>query len=343
MISNNQISLISKKLIENLNIILEHFEIEYSETNTRFFFSCPAHNGDNNNACTIYKNTGVWNCHTALCHEKYKKTIIGFIRGVLCSRLDKDISFLDSVSYGANLVGLDIKSDIDLVDFNKQQKLANYNKLYDIFMKTNDGVGEPIHDNILEVIKIPSAYYIRRGYTEAILRKFNVGDCYDRSNPMFNRAVVPIYDVNKNYVGCSARATTEGYKPKWKNTEGMLKTNYIYGLDQAYDEIKRTGVIFLVEGPGDLWRMHEANYNNTGALFGVALTEAQLILLESLPISDIILATDSDKAGNEAAEKIKKQLQRKFNVRRLLTNYKDIGENQSDKLKEIIDKVWLKF
>lgn len=344
MISQQQISAISDKLLDCLSDVLDHFNIEYRESPSRYFFPCPIHNGDNEDGCTIYRNSGIWNCHTASCQDKYKKTILGFIRGVLSNRADREVSFVETLKYASRFTGDTLKQDVDMTEFKKMQEAKNTNKVFDIFMKS---LKDNCHNlkptvNISE-LKIPSQYYINRGFSKDTLCKFGVGECYERGNPMFNRSVVPIYDKEKKYIGCTGRATSEEFKPKWINSEGFLKNNYLYGLDFAYKAIQDTGKLFLVEGPGDLWRMHEASYNNTVAIFGAALSEQQLLILEGLPIFDLIISTDSDKAGEDAAKKIMKQCGRRYNYHRLLTGYKDVGDTNITQLQKIVGELWAKY
>jgi 5S rRNA maturation endonuclease (ribonuclease M5) len=344
LISSQQISSISDKLLDSLGDILDHFEIEYRESPSRYFFPCPIHNGDNADGCTIYRNSGVWNCHTASCQDKYKKTIIGFIRGVLSNRAGKEVSFTDTLKYTSRFTGSGIHHDVEMEVFKEREGVKKNNKIFSIFMQDVRESNSIISPTIkIEDLRVPSPYYINRGFSPDILNKFGVGECYERGNPMFNRCVVPIYDKEKKYIGCTGRATSEDFKPKWINSEGFLKNNYLYGLDLAYPSIVESGKLFLVEGPGDLWRMHEAGYNNTVAIFGAAMSEQQALILESLPIFDLIISTDSDLAGENAAKKIMKQCGRRYNYHRLLTGNKDVGGTEVNKLQEIVEKLWAKF
>ena len=51
----------------------------------------------------------------------------------------------------------------------------------------------------------------------------------------------------------------------------------------------------------------------TVGIFGTALSEDQLILLESSGALNIVILTDYDEAGNKAAESIIKKCGRRFN------------------------------
>ena len=80
---------------------------------------------------------------------------------------------------------------------------------------------------------------------------------------MSGRVVVPIYDENNNYVACIGRAVYQNMQPKWLHSKGFKKSSYLYGYNVAKDDIMKKGTIVLVEGQGDVWRMHEAGVTNT--------------------------------------------------------------------------------
>lgn len=337
LISQQQISQISNNILISIPDILDKFNIQYRETSTRFFFPCPIHDGDNQDACTIYKNSGIWNCHTNLCHEKYKKTILGFVRGLLCKKNHRNFSFDETLKFCCKIINHDIINDVNNAEYDKYKELKKYDKILDIFNKNIEIKNDTIEPIDLSKLNIPSQYFIKRGFLEKTLERFQVGECYEKNSSMFHRAIVPIYDKDNKYVGCTGRATSDNFKPKWINSKNFNKTSYLYGLNFALEDIKKTGKLFIVEGPGDLWKMYEAGYNNTCAILGAALTESQFLILENLPIFDLIIGTDPNNAGENVAAKIVEQCGRRFNYKRLLTRYTDIGETPTKEIQHMVE------
>jgi DNA primase len=154
---------------------------------------------------------------------------------------------------------------------------------------------------------------------------------------MSGRVVVPVYDEDYNYVGCVGRAIKEHLKPKWLHSQGFKK-NVLYGLNIAKEEIMNTGSVVLVEGQGDVWRLHEAGIANAVGIFGCSLNEDQLILLEQSGAMNVVILTDYDDAGNGAAEQIVKTCGRRFNYIRpeMIEGVKDVGDLTVQQIREFL-------
>ena len=153
---------------------------------------------------------------------------------------------------------------------------------------------------------------------------------------MSGRVVVPVYDECYNYVGCVGRSVNENMKPKWLHSKGFKKS-VLYGLNIAKEEILRTNTAILVEGQGDVWKMHQAGYTNTVGIFGSSINEEQLILLESSGALNIVILTDSDEAGNKAYEQIVKKCGRRFNYLRPQISHKDVGDMSIEQINQELD------
>ena len=152
--------------------------------------------------------------------------------------------------------------------------------------------------------------------------------------------MVPVYDEDYNYVGCIGRATSSHTQPKWMHSKGFKKSAYLYGLNLAKEEIQKTGLAVIVEGQGDVWKMHEAGLINTVGIFGSNLSDDQLVLLERSGALNLVILTDSDEAGEKAATQIANKGGRRFNYFRPPITEKDVGEMTIEQIKEqIIDQL----
>jgi DNA primase len=122
-------------------------------------------------------------------------------------------------------------------------------------------------------------------------------------------------------------------QPKWLHSKGFKK-EHLYGLNVARDSIIRERTVFLVEGQGDVWRMHEAGYSNSVGIFGAAISDEQLIILEEIGVMNVVILTDYDDAGNKAANQIIKKCGRRFNYLRPTLDAKDVGDLSIEQLQE---------
>ena len=115
------------------------------------------------------------------------------------------------------------------------------------------------------------------------------------------RLMFPIRDRRGRMAGFGGRSLDES-QPKYLNsprTPIFDKANILYGLDMAYEEIRKQKRAVVVEGYMDVLAAHQHGFRNVVASMGTALTEQQVGQLRGLA-SDFILALDPDAAGQEA-------------------------------------------
>lgn len=144
------------------------------------------------------------------------------------------------------------------------------------------------------------------GYTEAqaieagVVIKNDQGRVYDRFR---NRLMIPIRDDRGRVVGFGARALDPNDNPKYLNSPQSVmfdKSKTLFGLDTAKKAIRDTETAVIVEGYVDAIQAQQAGFHNVVAQMGTALTETQLGLLAPRYAKKIILALDSDAAGQNA-------------------------------------------
>ena len=217
-----------------------------------------------------------------------------------------------------------LEKDIDELDLESNH--TNTFKVVDVFNRSVERQESSIsRAEIRSKISIPSEYYMGRGYSAETLDIFDVGECLAENQP--------IYDEGYNYIGCVGRSRNENMKPKWLHSKGFRKS-VLYGLNVAKEHILETSSIVLVEGQGDVWRLHEAGIKNAVGIFGSSINDDQLILLESSGALDVIILTDTDEAGSKAYEQIIKKCGRRFNYYRPAISHKDVGDMSTEQIKE---------
>ena len=330
-LTQNEMWDIHVKIIPCIPKLLDYFKIEHEEHQDRFSFPCPVHGGDNPVGCALYHN-GIWQCWTRSCHQDFTNNLLGFVRGILTNNRGRDVSIAETVSFCLDFL-CDNAGDIDDNSISQNSQL----NVMDIFNKQPDKIQTNIsRDQITSKLKIPSQYYINRGFSPDTLKIFDVGLCTENNKQMSNRVVVPIYDEDFKYVGCAGRALGNEVKPKWLYSTGFKKC-VLYGFHLAKQRILETNSVILVEGQGDVWRMHEAGYSQTVGIFGCSVTDDQLLVLEKSGALDVIVLTDSDDAGQNAYKQIVKKCGRRFNYHRPSISTKDVGDMTIEQIRHELD------
>jgi 5S rRNA maturation endonuclease (ribonuclease M5) len=327
--SRSQIYSICSELSDKIPSLLIALKINYAQLENRIVFPCPVHNGDNPEGSCIFtdgtKSKGNWVCWTHGCEKDHGKNLIGFVKGVLQNKKNKAVSFSEALKFCLDFLNRKLE---DIEDEEISETLYNINKIIDIMTYEREQISTGIkRETILSAIDIPSPYFIGRGFLPETLLAFDVGDCHNKEKQMFNRAVVPVYDFDYNYIGCVGRSLDpENKKWKWVNSKGFKTSKFLYGLWKAKEFIEKTSTVILVEGQGDVWRLYEAGIKNAIGIFGSSLGDDQLSLLEELSILNVVILTDSDEAGQKALNGIINKCGRRFNYYTPKISTKDIGE-----------------
>ncbi|MFT6881591.1 MAG: DNA primase [Marinoscillum sp.] len=147
----------------------------------------------------------------------------------------------------------------------------------------------------------------QKGYRNEMLEEAGLiiskeeGKVYDRFR---NRVVFPIHNVTGKVVAFGARILVNDKKqPKYINspeTELYHKSNVLYGLYQAKQEIRKLDRVYLVEGYTDVISMHQTGIENVVSSSGTALTEEQIKILKRFT-ENVTVIFDGDAAGIKAS------------------------------------------
>ena len=179
------------------------------------------------------------------------------------------------------------------------------------------------------------AYFHERGFRDAIINRFQLGYCpnsgsaftdyatqhgydkdllikvgltgsyedriYDRYQ---GRVIFPIHNLTGKVIGFGGRILTkEKTKAKYVNSpesEIYNKSQTLYGIFFARNEISRLDNCILVEGYADVLSMHQAGIENVVASSGTSLTTEQIRMI-SRYTKNITMLYDGDAAGIHAA------------------------------------------
>lgn len=338
------------QLVDGLPEILDDFGIEYCEHHNRLSMPCPVHGGDNPEGCSVFIDgqtaQGNWVCFTHHCELNFDSSIFGFFRGILSHLERREVDFGYMLKWASDFLKLETSTPASIAQHKDRKQFANFCKKVSTTARSLRGTVP--RSKVRRFLQIPAEYYLERGYSKAVLEKYDVGFCNHKKSRMFLRVVVPVYDDNYTMIGCVGRTVQPkcnvcGYHhydnrgcptnkiekrwaSKWKNSDGFNASHYFYNLWEAKPTINKSGLVILVEGQGDVWRLEEAGIHNSLGLFGDELSDGQQCILEQLNVRHLVLATDNDLAGISAREKITDQCSRLFNVYEVSLPKHDVGQ-----------------
>jgi len=157
-----------------------------------------------------------------------------------------------------------------------------------------------------------SAYLTKKGFTVGELiasgtfgqSSYNRHQLYDRFQ---GRLVFPLADFRDRILGFSGRVLPGAKKELAKyinspETSIYHKSQTVFGLNLSKEFVKKNSTVIVTEGEFDMISPFQAGFKNIVAIKGTAFTSDQLQLLRRYA-DTLILALDSDFAGNNAARK----------------------------------------
>ena len=353
-------------VVENIGDIYDYFDAKNHRGAKVHFSTCFIHGGDNTSALNLYYDADFrvhYKCRTHACEKYFGTSVLSMIRGGLSHTEhgwvingDKTVTFDQTVEFLLNRYKLkfwDIKGS-ETAGNNNHEFCKVISALSDDKIKKS----KMTRTYYRSKVEIPSHYYLKRGFSIEVLDDYDVGTCKTFGKPLYNRAIVPVYDHNgETIIGFTGRSIFEKCGecrhfhdpnknchvfPKWRHTNGFQKEKILYNYNRAKEHILESGVIILVESPGNVWRLEESGVHNSVALFGVDLSIQQKRLIDESGALTIILIMDNDdnQTGQEGAKKIKEQCEKTYRVYTLDISKNDIGEMSTNEVTEDI-KPWI--
>ena len=309
---------------------------KFYEAENKLIGSCPVHNGDNPTAFNINIDKssdyyGIWFCNSHGCHEDYGNDMFGLIQGVLEQQTEKEHTFIDAVKFLKGFVSGKIERQ-DNLKYNIED--SRIDKIF------HNGISNRVvckRGQVVKGLKIPCKHYLSRGFTEEVLREFDIGYCDTVGRQMYNRTVFPVYDKSgDNMIGAVGRATSSKQASKWVNSKGFNTGNALYNYGKAFDSLKRSGAAILVEGQGDILKLWQSGITNCVGLFTCKISDRQTILLEEASVDTLYLALDNDEPGRKGREEIRKKFGQIFNIIDLKFDKHDIGDMTTEEIITLI-------
>jgi DNA primase len=216
----------------------------------------------------------------------------------------------------------------EMVAQNERERMFNVNSFAQQYFSST-------MKNDEEGIAVGMSYFRERGFRDAIIDKFQLGYCLNQRDAFVQyalkngyskdlllkvglasgneertydkyqgRVIFPIHNLTGKVIGFGARILSgDKTKAKYLNSpesEIYNKSQTLYGIYFAKNEISRLDNCILVEGYADVLSMHQAGIENTVASSGTSLTTEQIRLI-SRYTKNITVLYDGDSAGIHAA------------------------------------------
>ncbi|OQB15193.1 MAG: DNA primase [Firmicutes bacterium ADurb.Bin193] len=264
-------------------------------------------------------------------------TIVNFIM------LAENLDFVEAVKYLSDQAGLAIPEPSGAVEGERE-------KLRQTIYKINSVSGRFFYECLLaDEGKAASDYIASRGLSQKTISRFGIGfapegnrllahlrdngfddeeivqsgmavrndsgHIYDRFR---NRLMFPIIDMRKNIVGFGGRVMDDT-TPKYLNspeTVAFSKSYNLFGLNLAKNT--KDDFLILVEGYMDVISLHQHGIDSAVATLGTSLTPEQARIIKRRK-SEVIIAYDSDEAGQNATKRAIELLCEEDVVVRVLT------------------------
>lgn len=153
-------------------------------------------------------------------------------------------------------------------------------------------------------------YLVQKGANPALIEKSGLTLKREESEGYYDRfrgrIIFPIFDLRGKAIAFGGRAYPEGSsETKYLNSPDSPvynKSEVLYGLNFAREQIKKEGFAILVEGYMDLIALHQAGITNSIATCGTSMTSSQARVLQRFT-EKLVLAFDLDNAGQIATER----------------------------------------
>jgi DNA primase len=322
----HQITLITPATIQQILNRIDIIDVvgsfvKLKKRGTNYLGLCPFHN-EKSPSFTVSPNKEIYKCFGCgksgntisflMEHEKY--------------------SYVEALKWLANRYNVEVEETEVSAEVRAQQQVAD--SLYIL-----NSFAQQYFTNILfedeEGQNIGLSYLKERGFTEAILRKFQVGYCKESRNAFViealqkqynrellvksglaanrndelvdnyrGRIIFPVHNTTGKIIGFGARIIKKNDKaPKYINTpenEIYIKSRILYGMYFARQVIDKYDECLLVEGYTDVVSLHQAGIENVVASGGTSLTTDQIRLVRKYS-NNLTIIYDGDSAGVKAA------------------------------------------
>jgi DNA primase len=318
MISQTTIQQILNR-IDIIDVVGSYVKLKKRGTN--YLGLCPFHN-EKTPSFTVSANKEIYKCFGC---GKSGNTISFLME-------HEKFSYVEALRWLANRYNIEVEETE--VSAEKRQQLQVADSLFIL----NNFAQQYFSKTLLEDEEgqtIGLAYLKERGFTDAIIEKFQIGYCKEDRTAFVQEAVAkqynrelliksglaalrneelvdnyrgriifPVHNTTGKVIGFGARIIKKNDRaPKYINTpenEIYVKSRILYGMYFARQVIDKLDECLLVEGYTDVTSLHQAGVENVVASGGTSLTTDQIRLVKKYT-NNLTIVYDGDAAGVKAA------------------------------------------
>lgn len=301
-----------KSRVNIVDLIREYIEIKKAGANWKAL--CPFHS-EKSPSFMISEDKQIWHCFG--CNEG--GDIFGFVMrmegiefvealrllakraGVVLERQNPAVNsqktkISEILEVAAGFYAAELKNSSAALKYVKERGLAD-----ETLSQFRIGFSPQSWDNLIK--KLQGLGFSAQDITYAGLAIEKDEKFFDRFR---GRLMFPIMNHYGNVVGFTARVLPEfddGKMGKYINTPETIaykKSEILYGLNFAKQDIKKENAAVVVEGNMDVIALHQAGFKNVVATSGTAFTNEQLNILKR-HTENLLVSFDADSAGIAAA------------------------------------------
>ena len=259
-----------------------------------------------------------------------------------CGKGGTPVNFImqhEHLSYPNALRYLAKKYNIEIVEKELTAEEMQARTKRESMMALNEFAGRYFVDQLWrteEGQSVGLSYFRERGFSDAILQKFQLGYSQNQYHAFSDEAIksgfsatvlsdvglatrsdrggmvdrfrgrvmFPVHSLSGRIVAFGGRVLVQTEKSaKYVNSpesEIYHKSNELYGIYFAKESMVQNDAVYLVEGYTDVLSMHEAGIQNVVASSGTSLTQGQIRMIHRFT-SNITVLYDGDAAGIKAS------------------------------------------
>ena len=279
--------------------------------------SCIVHGGSNVTSLSYSMKTGMFKCFGEC----------GFVGDVIALIRQVDgCSFKQAVEKAASFAGNVVIGAVEAKEEPVEDWIEALSRAYSP-KQSNDKISTALVDRAL--MTKPNPYVVSGKFLESTIDYFEVGYC-DFNEYFMDRAIITIHDETGTLVGYSGRSMKESGAAanKYRIKKGFRKGWVLYNLNRASKYLNPRNPMVIVEGFGQVWRLHEAGVDSVVALMGKDATDEQVDLILKYTTS-VVLGLDFDEAGIIATKKLIDTFDGRIDIRVMQTTFSknvDLGD-----------------
>ncbi|MBM6676643.1 DNA primase [Olsenella uli] len=295
--------------------------VELRQRGQEFWGCCPFH-GEKSPSFKVNPQTGLWHCFG--CGDG------GDVFSYVQRR--ENLDFPDAIRYLADRAGIELTEERGARRGPRKTRLMEAlgaaEEFYHTMLMRGRGAGPDE----------ARRYFAGRGFGSAVCRRWGLGFAPGRGalvahlrergftaaemvaadlaqersgrlvDRFYERVMFPIHDEQGRTIAFGGRVigAKRDNVAKYVNTRDTAAFNkgkHLFAYDRAKEGMAATGEAIVCEGYTDVIAMHEAGFTNAVAALGTAFRLDHVRLMERQRVSRIVCLFDGDAAGQRAAER----------------------------------------